>query len=217
MHTGHYASTAADVQSGPGAHPSTYTEVVLRTDWYGLDHFSNLINSSLVHRLHTYTHPFNGPFLGLPGSASTRKVKPSWILLKLETVGGRGISWAICKSATRSRKITTPAPHHSDFYRPHALPATQPTASKHHPISFRVILLTEMDKTIWVKTLSLLTRWTDGQRDRQQLHLLYLFVKTADVSILFCWTFINFHCFHPRVIPTRKSSHCCFQCVSITY
>ena len=72
MLTGHYASKAADVQSGPGAHLSTYTEVVLRTDWYGLDHFSNLINSSPVHRLHTYTHPFNGPFLGLPGSASTR-------------------------------------------------------------------------------------------------------------------------------------------------
>jgi len=28
-------------------------------------------------------------------------------------------------------KITMPAPHHSDFYRPDALPAAQPTASKH--------------------------------------------------------------------------------------
>ena len=28
-------------------------------------------------------------------------------------------------------QITTPAPHHSVFYRPDALPATQPTASKH--------------------------------------------------------------------------------------
>ena len=28
-------------------------------------------------------------------------------------------------------KITTPAPHHSDFYRPDALLAAQPTASKH--------------------------------------------------------------------------------------
>jgi len=26
---------------------------------------------------------------------------------------------------------TTPAPHHSVFYRPDALPAAQPTASKH--------------------------------------------------------------------------------------
>ena len=68
---------------------------------------------------------------GLPGWAGTRKVKPIWILLKQETVSGSGISWAICKSAPRSRQITTPAPHHSVFYRPDALPAAQPTASKH--------------------------------------------------------------------------------------
>jgi len=42
-------------------------------------------------------------------------------------VSGTGISWAICKSASRSRQITTPAPHHSVFYRPDALPAAQPT------------------------------------------------------------------------------------------
>ena len=45
-------------------------------------------------------------------------------------MGGSGISWAICKSAPRSRQITTPAPHHSVFYRPDALPATQPTAQR---------------------------------------------------------------------------------------
>jgi len=30
-------------------------------------------------------------------------------------VGGSGISWAMCKSAPRSRQITTPAPHKSVF------------------------------------------------------------------------------------------------------
>ena len=68
---------------------------------------------------------------GLHGWAGTRKVKPIWILLKQETVSGTGISWAVLKSAPRSRQITTPAPHHSVFYRPDALPAAQPTASKH--------------------------------------------------------------------------------------
>ena len=58
---------------------------------------------------------FNGPFPGLPGSAGTRDIKPVWISLKQETVSGSGISWAICKSAPRSRQITTPAPHHSVF------------------------------------------------------------------------------------------------------
>ena len=52
---------------------------------------------------------------GLPRWAGTRNVKPIWILLKQETVSGSGISWTICKSAHRSRQITTPAPHHSVF------------------------------------------------------------------------------------------------------
>ena len=65
---------------------------------------------------YTHTHPFNGPFLGLPRWTGTRKVKPIWILLKQETVSGSGISWAICKSAPCSRQITTPAPHYSVFY-----------------------------------------------------------------------------------------------------
>ena len=53
---------------------------------------------------HTHTHIcLTALFLGLPGSASTSKVKPIWSLLKQETVSGSGISWAICKSASRCR------------------------------------------------------------------------------------------------------------------
>ena len=70
-------------------------------------------------------------FLGLAGWASTRKVKPIWILLKQEIVSSNGISWVICKSAPHYRQTTTPAPHHSVFYRPDALSAAQPTVSKH--------------------------------------------------------------------------------------
>ena len=54
-------------------------------------------------------------FLGLPGWAGTRKVKPIWILLKQEIVSGIGISWAIWKSASCSRQMTMPAPDHSCF------------------------------------------------------------------------------------------------------
>ena len=46
-------------------------------------------------------------------------------------MSGSGINWAVCKSAPCSRQITTPAPHRSVFYRPDALPAAQPTVSKH--------------------------------------------------------------------------------------
>jgi len=59
------------------------------------------------------------------------KTKTNVDFLKQETVSGSGISWAICKSAPRPRQLTMQAPHHSIFYRPDALPAAQPTASKH--------------------------------------------------------------------------------------
>ena len=81
---------------------------------------------------HTHTHTrLTSLFPGLPRWAGTKKVKPIWILLKQETVSGSGISWSICKSAPHSRQITTPAPHHSVFYRPDALPVGQPTVSEH--------------------------------------------------------------------------------------
>ena len=72
--------------------------------------------SHLFWKTHTHTHTrLTALFPGLPGWAGTRKVKPMWILLEQETVSGSGISWAVCKSAPRSRQITTPAPHHSVF------------------------------------------------------------------------------------------------------
>jgi len=55
-----------------------------------------------------------------------QKGKTNLDLLEQETVSGSGISWAICKSAPRPRQITTPVFHHPVFYRPDALPATQP-------------------------------------------------------------------------------------------
>ena len=79
----------------------------------------------------THTHLFNGPLSRTTRVSRYQKGKPIWILLKQETVSGSGISWAICKSAPRSRQITMKAPHHSVFHRPDALSAAQPTASKH--------------------------------------------------------------------------------------
>ena len=64
---------------------------------------------------HTHTH-LTALCPGLPWWASTRKVKPIWILLKQETVSGSGIRWAICNSAPCSRQITTPEPHRSVFF-----------------------------------------------------------------------------------------------------
>jgi len=98
-------------------------------------HFKTIVNEELLQMftlwyisLPVLKHPFSGIFPRPPRWAGTRKVQV-WILLKKETVSGSGISWAICKFAHCSRRITTPAHHHSVFYRPDALPAAQPTAS----------------------------------------------------------------------------------------
>ena len=58
------------------------------------DHMNDVPLTSVLQQ-----HPFNGPLCpcpGLRGRAGIRKLKPMWILLKQETVGGSGISWAIC-------------------------------------------------------------------------------------------------------------------------
>jgi len=81
-------------------------------------------------------HLFNGLFFqdNLGNSAPEKQNhsgKTNLGLLEQEIVSGSGISWDICKYAPRLIHITLPAPHHSVFYRPDALPATQSTASKH--------------------------------------------------------------------------------------
>jgi len=78
-----------------------------------------------------HTHPFNGPFSGTTRVSRYQKGKTN-----LDFTEARDSEWqryqlGQCKSAPRSRQITTPVPQHSVFYRPDALPATQPTASKH--------------------------------------------------------------------------------------
>jgi len=89
---------------------------------------------------HTHTH-LTALFPGLPRWAGTWKVDPIWILLEQETMSGSGISWAICKSAPCSRQTTTPAPHRSVFYRPDALPATQPTVSEHWRQNINILFI----------------------------------------------------------------------------
>ena len=68
-----------------------------------------------IMNIHTYMHPLNGPLSRTTQVSRTRKVKPIWILLEQETVGGSGIRWAVYKSAPHCRQITTQAPHHSVF------------------------------------------------------------------------------------------------------
>ena len=117
-----------------------------------------------VHGTHTHTR-LTALFPGVPRSAGTRKAKPIWILLEQETVSGSGISWAICKSASRSRQITMPVPHHSIFYRPDALPAAQPTVSKHGNRN-KILQINNEMPSLKVKNCRLYT-WDMTRRKRQ--------------------------------------------------
>ena len=89
----------------------------------------------IFHYYYYYYIHLTAFFQDKPGKPAPEKQnhsgKTNLDLLEQETVSGSGISWAICKCAPRSRQITMPAPHHSVCYRPDALPAAQPTASKH--------------------------------------------------------------------------------------
>ena len=107
-------------------HRWTHYDGIYRTSIASCD--KNTPNSNLAK---THTHPLYGlldPVWDYPGEPVPESI---WILLKQETVSGSGISWAICKPAPRPRQTTMPAPHHSVFHRPDALPAAQPTALKH--------------------------------------------------------------------------------------
>ena len=95
-------------------------------------HLSPHSNIQVLDNHHHHHHTrFKALFPGLPRSASTRKVKPIWTLLKQETVSGSGISWAICKYAPCSRQTNHTSTPPLFFYRQDALLAAQPTASKH--------------------------------------------------------------------------------------
>ena len=67
---------------------------------------------------HTHTHTFNGLLSGTTRVSRYQKGKNN-----LDFTEARDSEWqwhqlTICRSAPRSRQTTTPAPHHSVFYRP---------------------------------------------------------------------------------------------------
>ena len=78
--------------------------------------------------IHTHTLPFNGPFSGTTQVSRYQKGKTN-----LDFTEARDSEWqwhqlTICKSAPRSRQITTPAPHHSSFLQA-GCPSCRPTNS----------------------------------------------------------------------------------------
>ena len=81
---------------------------------------------------HTHTHPFNGPFSGTTWVSRYQKGKTN-----LDFTEARDSEWQwhqlghmqVCISLQTDNHASTPPLLF--FYRPDALPAAQPTASKH--------------------------------------------------------------------------------------
>ena len=80
----------------------------------------------------THTHPFNGPFSGTTQVSRYQKGKTN---LDFTEARDSGWQWHQLGHKQVSTLLQadnhTPAPHRSVFYRPDALPAAQPTVSKH--------------------------------------------------------------------------------------
>ena len=94
------------------------------------------VNSTLtctaVLKTHAHTHTrLTALCPGLPVWAGNSKVKPIWIFLRQETVSGSDISWAMFKSASRTRQITMPVLHHSFFTG--AIPSELTAPHPHNP------------------------------------------------------------------------------------
>jgi len=77
-------------------------------------------------------HPFNVLFSGTTWVSRHQKGKPFWILLEQEMMGRQwhqlDHTQIICTSLHTDNHASTSA---LSFYRPDALPAAKPTASKH--------------------------------------------------------------------------------------
>ena len=120
--------------------------------------FNAFLSSFFAHfYTRTHTRPFNGLLSGTTQVSRYQKGKTN-----LDFTEPRSSEWqwhqlAICNSAPHSTEITTPAPLHSVFYGPDALPVAQPTASEHwrHICSFLISVK-------WLKRKK--ACWKDGSK-----------------------------------------------------
>ena len=90
-----------------------------------------VLKLSDVSTIHTHTHPFNGPLSGTTRVSRYQKGKSN-----LDFTEARDSEWhwhqlgrmQVCTSLQTDNHVSTPP---LSFYGPGALPAAQPTASKH--------------------------------------------------------------------------------------
>ena len=110
---------------------------------------------------HTHTHPFNGPL-----SRTTRVGRYEKGKTNLDFTGARDSEWqwhqlGMCKSAPRSRQITTPAHHHSSFLQP-GCPSCRPTNS----VKALKALMADTWRVKSRQSISCFLRWQSRHRRR---------------------------------------------------
>jgi len=135
---------------------------------------------------------------GLPGWAGTRKVKLIWILLKQETVSGSGMTWASLQ--TDNHASTPPL----SFYRPDALPATQPTASKH----WRQTRVNALIIIFELKCVPMQVGWncTRVTENNELKHLIRCFlVISVTQDCKFCNTHTECVCYLNHLVANRMA------------
>jgi len=116
-------------QTGP---PQIYWPCIQKSNLSGSSgHFSASLSIAAAVEL-LLLHPFNGLFSRTTWVSWHQKGKPFWILLQQEIMGWQQHQLdhmqIICTLLQTDNHAST-LPH--SFYRSDALPATQPTASKH--------------------------------------------------------------------------------------
>ena len=127
--------------------------------------------------LHTHTHPFIGPLSGTTRVSRYQKGKTN-----LDFTEARDSEWQwhqlghmqVCISLrTDNHASTTPL---KVFYRPDALPAAQPTSSKH----WRQLLTMKLQaNSVWCKTI-----------------YIYLYVSSNSVIVISSNSILLRYCWH---------------------
>ena len=101
------------------------TESTPRSEWRR-SHMAGICSDCSTHEIntHTYIHPSNGPLYGTTRVSQYQKVKTN---LDFTEARDSGISWAICKSAPRSRQ---PRQHPTTQFFTGPMPFLQPNQQR---------------------------------------------------------------------------------------
>jgi len=151
-------------------------------------------------RLHTR---LTALFPELPRWAGTRKVKPVWILLKQETVSGSGISWAICKSAPRSRQ---PCQQPTTQFFTGRMPFLPPNQQRQSTEGIRPFTWWAKHRVQLLFPLHIL--WaTRGIVFHLSIHRCMRACPSTSSSMNITWTFDFLFCLLPVMVRARNSSN----------